>query len=129
MNTITSKTFTATATVGLYKAYSKELISINTFKKALCKAQEEIKKEFNVALSTKMTLCQIIFLGQEEPSVSLDFIQYPKFPKDEVVLQEAIMQLVQLLMESLDQNRIVIVFQNETICLEKSEEIDPKIQL
>ena len=129
MNTITSKTFTATATVGLYKAYSKELISINTFKKALYKAQEEIKKEFNVALSTKMTLCQIIFLGQEEPSVSLDFIQYPKFPKDEVVLQEAIMQLVQLLMESLDQNRIVIVFQNETICLEKSEEIDPKIQL
>ncbi|NRT12143.1 hypothetical protein [Flavobacterium sp. 14A] len=129
MNTITSTTFTATATVGLYKSYSKELISINTFKKALCKAQEEIKKEFNVALSTKMTLCQIIFLGQEEPSVSLDFIQYPKFPKDEVVLQEAIMQLVQLLMESLDQNRIVIVFQNETICLEKSEEIDPKIQL
>jgi hypothetical protein len=29
----------------------------------------------------------------------------------------------------LDQNRTAIVFQNETICLERSEEIDPKIQL
>ncbi|WP_016990237.1 hypothetical protein [Flavobacterium sp. ACAM 123] len=89
------------------------------------KAQEQIKKEFDVALSTKLTLCEIVFLGQEEPSVSLDFIQYPKFPTEEVLLKKAIIQLVKLLMENLDQNRTVIVFQEETICLEK---IDPKIQ-
>ena len=129
MNSITSKTFTATATIGLYKAYSIELISLVNFKKALYNAQEQIKEKFDVALSIKITPCEIVFLGQNEPSVSLDFIQYPKFPKDEVVLQEAIIQLVKLLMEWLDQNRTVIVFQNETICLERSEEIDPKIQL
>ncbi|SEB06335.1 hypothetical protein SAMN05443667_1192 [Flavobacterium gillisiae] len=128
MKSIIIKTFTATATIGLYKAYSNELISIIDFKKILYKAQEQIKKEFDVALSTKLTLCEIVFLGQEEPSVSLDFIQYPKFPTEEVLLKKAIIQLVKLLMENLDQNRTVIVFQEETICLEKSERIDPKIQ-
>ena len=128
MNSITSKTFTATATIGLYKAYSNEVISLIDFKKELCRAQEEIKKEFDVALSTKITLCEIVFLGQDEPSVTLDFIQYPKFPTEELLLQKAIIQLVKLLMERLDQNRTVIVFQAETLCLEKSKGIDPKIQ-
>ena len=128
MNIITSKTFTATATIGLYKAYSNEVISLIDFKKELYRAQEEIKKEFDVALSTKITICEIVFLGQDEPSVTLDFIQYPKFPTEELLLQKAIIQLVKLLMERLDQNRTVIVFQAETLCLEKSKGIDPKIQ-
>jgi hypothetical protein len=47
MKSIIIKTFTATATIGLYKAYSNELISIIDFKKILYKAQEQIKKEFD----------------------------------------------------------------------------------
>jgi hypothetical protein len=129
MKSIIAKTFTATATIGLYKGYSNELISLIDFKKALCNVQEQIKKEFDVPFSIKLSLCEIVFLGQEEPSVTLDFIQYPKFPTDEVLLIKAIIQSVRLLMESLDQNRTVIVFQEETICLEKSEGIDPKIKL
>ena len=128
MKSIIAKTFTAQATIGLYKGYSNELISIIDFKKALSKAQQQIKKKYDVALSIKLTLCEIVFLGQEEPSVSLDFIQYPKFPTEEVLLQKAIIHLVQLLMENLDQNRAIIVFREETICLEKTNEIDPKIQ-
>jgi len=58
----------------------------------------------------------------------LEFIQYPKFPTKEALLKQAIVQLVKLLMEDLDQNRTVIVFQEETICLEKTEGIDPEIQ-
>jgi hypothetical protein len=129
MKSIITKTFTAQATIGMYKGYTNELLSLIDFKKALYKAQEQIKKEFDVVLSTKVSLCEIVFLGQEEPSVTLDFIQYPKFPTEEVLLKKAIIQLVELLMADLDQNRTVIVFQEETICLEKSEEIDPKIQL
>jgi hypothetical protein len=129
MESIIVKTFTAQATIGLYKGYSNELISLIDFKKALCNVQEQIKKEFDVPFSIKLSLCEIVFLGQEEPSVTLDFIQYPKFPTDEVLLIKAIIQSVRLLMESLDQNRTVIVFQEETICLEKSEGIDPKIKL
>ena len=129
MNSISIKTYTAQATIGLYKAYSNEPITLSDFKKVVFQSQEKIKKELGVALSIKLTSCEIVFLGQEEPSVTLDFIQYPKFPTTEKLLKEAILQLVQLLMESLDQIRTVIVFPDDTFCLEKSDEIDPKIQL
>jgi hypothetical protein len=129
MKSIIVKTFTAQATIGLYKGYSNELISIIDFKKALSKAQQQNKNKYDVPLSIKLTLCEIVFLGQEEPSVSLDFIQYPKFPTEEELLKKAIIHLVQLLMENLDQNRTIIVFREKTICLEKSEGIDPNINL
>jgi hypothetical protein len=129
MESIIVKTFTAQATIGLYKGYSNELISLIDFKKALCNVQEQIKKEFNVPFSIKLSLCEIVFLGQKEPSVTLDFIQYPKFSTEEVLLKKAIIQLVELLMADLDQNRTVIVFQEETICLEKSKGIDPEIKI
>ena len=129
MKSSVSKTFTAQATIGLYKGYSDEIILISDFKKELYERQHQIKKEFDVVLSVKITLCEIVFLGQEEPSVTLEFIQYPKFPVSEPLLKKAIIHLIELLMEDLDQNRTVIVFQDETICLEKSNEIDPKINI
>lgn len=129
MKSSTIKTFTAQATIGLNKGYSDEIILISDFKKELCKRQQQIKKEYDVVLSVKLTLCEIVFLGQEEPSVTLEFIQYPKFPVAESLLKKAIIHLIELLMEDLDQNRTVIVFQDETICLEKSNEIDPKINI
>ncbi|MEC5166741.1 hypothetical protein RCH18_002489 [Flavobacterium sp. PL11] len=129
MKSSVSKTFTAQATIGLHKGYSDEIILISDFKKKLFERQHQIKKEFDVVLSVKLTLCEIVFLGQEEPSVTLEFIQYPKFPVAEPLLKKAIIHLIELLMEDLDQNRTVIVFQDETICLEKSNEINPKINI
>jgi len=63
MNRISTKTFTVQATIGLYKGYTNELISKLEFKKALYEAQLQIKKEFDVGLSTKLIICEIIFLG------------------------------------------------------------------
>lgn len=126
---ITVQTFTAQATIGLIKGYSNELISISDFKMALLTAQKQIKTEFDVVLSTKITTCEIVCLGQEELSVSLDFIQYPKFQIEETVLKKAIIRLIEILMELLQQNRVVIVFSDETIMLEQSEMIDPNITL
>lgn len=124
---ITTSTFSATATIGLMKGYSNELISISDFKMALVIAQKQVNNELNVVLSTKITLCEIICLGQEEPSVSLDFIQYPKFQTEETVLKNAIIRLIEILMDLLQQNRVVIVFPDKTIMLEQSESIDPNI--
>lgn len=126
---ITAPTFNAQATIGLTKGYSNELIPISDFKMALLTAQQQIKKEFDVVLSTKITICEIVCLGQEEPSVSLDFIQYPKYQTEETVLKKAIIQLIEILMDLLQQNRVVIVFPDETIMLEQSEAIDPNITL
>jgi hypothetical protein len=68
-------------------------------------------------------------LGQEEPSIELQFIQYPKFPQEESVLQKSIVALIELMMRELDQNRVVIVFNDETVMLEQSDIIDPNIKL
>lgn len=129
MKLIKCKTFTAQATIGLNKGYSNVLISQQTVKQELFSAQETIKKEYSVVLSTKIRTCEIVFLGQEEPSIELEFIQYPKFLNEESLLKKAIVKLTELMMIALHQNRVVIVFNDETIMLEQSEEIDPSIQL
>lgn len=126
---ITAPTFNTQATIGLIKGYSNELIPISEFKTALLTAQKQIKNEFNTVLSTKITLCEIVCLGQEEPSVTLDFIQYPKFQIEEAQLKKTIIHLIEILMKLLQQNRVVIVFPDKTIMLEQSEVIDPNITL
>lgn len=129
MRSIKCKTFTAQATIGLNKGYSSDLISLQTLKQELFSAQETIRKEYNVVLSTKIRACEIVFLGQEETSVELEFIQYPKFLNEESLLKKAIIKLTELMMIALQQNRVVVVFNDETIMLEQSEEINPSIQL
>lgn len=129
MKTTICKTFTAKLTIGLFKGYSNELISIEVFKEVLLEAQQKIKSDINIALSAKLIPCEILFLGQEEPSIELQFIQYPKFPLEEAELKKAIIELTKLLMIKLEQNRVVIVFTEETIMLEQSAEIDPNIEL
>ena len=129
MNSVLCKTFSAQITIGLVRGYTKKSISVPEFKKALLKAQENINIQYKIKLSAKLTHCEILFLGQEEPSVDLQFIQYPKFPQEESALKKAIMDLTEQLMEALDQNRVVIVLSDETIMLEQTGAIDPKIQL
>lgn len=129
MNHITTKTFKAQVNFGLQKGYSDELIDIDTFKQGLLNAQIEIKNKFEVVLSAKLKQCEILCLGQEEPSIELEFIQYPKFQKDEEILKKAIMSLTEILMQKLEQNRVVIVFSDETIMVENNTEIDPTIKL
>ena len=129
MNLVLCKTFSAQITIGLVRGYTKKSISVPEFKKALLKAQENINIQYKIKLSAKLTRCEILFFGQEEPSVDLQFIQYPKFPQEESALKKAIMDLTEQLMEALDQNRVVIVLSDETIMLEQTGAIDPKIQL
>lgn len=102
---ITATTFNVQATIGLIKGYSNELIPIGDFKTALLTAQKQIKQELDVVLSTKITLCEIVCLGQEEPSVSMDFIQYPKFQTEETMLKKAIIRLIEILMNLLEQKQ------------------------
>ena len=129
MNTTICKTFTAKLTIGLVRGYSKNRIPVTEFKIALLKAQVRIKAQYKIELSAKAKRCEILFLGQSEPSVELQFIQYPKFPQEESSLKRAIIALTELIMINLEQNRVVIVFTDETLMVEQSDAIDPKIQL
>ncbi|MBI6115984.1 replication initiation protein [Salegentibacter maritimus] len=124
----TIETFRAVATFGAKKGYSEEMIPISDFKKAVTSAQKEINEKLDIKLSAKISPCSIIFSGQDEPSYDLSFIQYPKFPYPVTDLKNAILQLCENLMEKLHQNRVVIVYDDETIMLEQNEDqLDPGI--
>jgi hypothetical protein len=129
MNIKNCKTFKSEVVIGLYKSYTSELISPEEFNEALLQAQQAIKRDLDILLSAKTRMCQIQFLGQQEPSMELQFIQYPKFIVDELVLKEAIIKLVENIMIKLEQNRVVIVFTDETIMLEQTADIDSNINL
>jgi hypothetical protein len=127
MKILKEKTFHAKAVLGLQKGYSNELISIEDFKTNLLKAQKKIVDKFGVGLSIQLTPCTIFFLGQDEPSISLEIIQYPKFPQPEPILKETFIQLLADMMIELEQNRTVIQFLDETIMLEQTDTINHKI--
>lgn len=129
MKTVICKTFTASITFGLTRMYSVKSIALPAFKKALLIAQEAIQAQYKIELSAKQSACEILFLGQDEPSMELEFIQYPKFPQEESALKNAIVELTHLMMLELGQNRVVIVFSDETIMLEQTDAIDPNIGL
>ena len=129
MNSLSCKTFTAQVTIGMTKGYSRKKIPMPIFKDELLNGQRVIKEKYNVLLSVKIRQCEIVFLGQEELSVELEFIQYPKFLQEEKELKKAIISLTEILMLKLEQNRVVIVFKDDTIMLEQNENINPDIEI
>jgi len=129
MNSLSCKTFTAQVTIGMTKGYSMEKIMMNDLKNELLNGQRIIKEKYNVLLSVKIRQCEIVFLGQEELSIELEFIQYPKFLQEEKELKKAIISLTEILMLKLEQNRVVIVFKDDTIMLEQNENINPDIEI
>ena len=129
MKIIESKTFNVSFVIGRNIGYSNNLLSIEEIEQAILKGQKIINDKYKVPLSAKLKECKIIFLGQNEPSVEVSFIQYPKFPIDELDYKTAIIEFVKLLMDLLQQNRIVIVFPDNTMSLERSKDIDSAINI
>ena len=124
INKETTPAFKAEITVGLHKGYSEAIWSLNELKTSLATAQKLLKESKGLLLSAKVTLCDIVFLGQDEPSVSISFINYPKFPIEIEPFKEGVEFIARILLDELKQNRIVIVFDDETTMLEKSDDID-----
>ncbi len=128
MKEIITNKFTATVTIGLQKGYSKDLWSKNEVITSLQEVQNKLIQHKELYISAAISKCDIVLSGQIEPSIKLDFINYPKFPLEENVFKDAIIKLTKELMEKLQQNRVVIVFHNDIVMLENSTEIDPRIR-
>ncbi len=122
------ETFTATITIGLEVGYSKELYSKDYALKELQSYQRKRITEANIYLSASVSECSIVLSGQNESHLKLEFINYPKFPLDVEVFKNEISALAKHLLKKLKQNRIVIVFSDETIMLEQNETIDSRIK-
>jgi len=127
MNIIIKPTFIATVTIGMQLGYSKQFYQKSQFIRILQEFQQQQITERKVYLSACVSECEIIMSGQVEPHLKLDFINYPKFPLEEKQFKNEVELLSIHLMNELNQNRIVIVFHNETKMFEKNKEIDPRI--
>lgn len=124
-----TKPFFAKVTIGLEKGYTGNRIEKSSVIKFIKNYQDHLIKDKNVMLSVSLSECTIIFSGQEEPHLNLNFINYPKFPLEETVLKSEIEIMTKSLMSEFKQNRVVIEYIDETIMFEKSFEIDSRIKL
>lgn len=124
----TAKKFTATLTIGLQKGYGAELFTKSEIINVLQKIQDALIEESKVYLSASVSDCDIVLSGQVEPSVRLDFINYPKFPLEENKFKRHLLELAESLMKRLQQNRTVVVFHDEIVMLEETDAIDPRIK-
>lgn len=127
MDEITLPTFTASFTLGLKQGYHEEQWTPEEVIRVLQEEQVAMERSTNVLLSARVTPCRIVCKGQDEPSLELSFIQYPRFPLEEEVLRQAILSLARRMMDRLSQNRTVVVFPDVTVMLEGSQAVDPGI--
>lgn len=114
MNIISKPTYTATITIGSQIGYTTESYSKETLIQHLQEFQKKQIKERNIYLSAYISEGTIVMNGQIEPHFKLDCINYPKFPLDEITFKREIKFLTTFLMNELEQNRIVLVYHNET---------------
>lgn len=121
------KTFQGSIFLGLHYGYTNSLIDKKLVIETLNQFQSNLINEENIFLSASISKCAIVLNQQNEPHLKIDFINYPKFPLEESKLKDLILHLAKLLMTEFKQNRIVVVFTDETIMLEDDEKIDPNI--
>ena len=127
MNIITKLSLSASITLGMQIGYTSDFYQKENLISALQQFQQKQIAERSVYLSACVSECDIVLSGQLEPHFKLDFINYPKFPLEEKQFKYEVELLAVYLMAELSQNRIVIVYHNETKMFEKNEEIDPRI--
>ena len=121
--------FRAKVTFGLNKGYTAEVINRDDFIKKIQIYQDNLIREDKIYLSVSISETSIVLNGQNEPHLILNFINYPKFPLDPIVLKIQIQKLIEKMMILFEQNRVVIEFIDETVMLEYSSDIDPKIKI
>ena len=79
-------------------------------------------------MSASVSKTIIVLNNQQEQHLKIDFINYPKFPLAEKVFKEEVLHFGKELMKQFEQNRILIIYTDETMMLEQSDDLDPRIR-
>ena len=121
------KTFQASIFIGLEYGYTQKQIDENLVIESLSELQKQLSAEKNIFLSASVSKTNIVLNDQNEQHLKIDFINYPKFPLSEEIFKDEVLHFGKELMKQFEQNRILIIYTDETVMLEKSEEIDSRI--
>ena len=121
------KTFQASIFIGLEYGYTQKQINENLVIESLSELQKQLSAEKNIFLSASVSKTNIVLNDQNEQHLKIDFINYPKFPLDENIFKDEVLIIGKELMKQFKQNRILIIYTDETIMLEQSNKNDPRI--
>ena len=121
------KTFQASIFIGLEIGYTQKKINENLVIESLSELQKQLSKAKDIYLSASVSKTLIILNNQKEPHLKINFINYPKFPLSEEIFKDEVLIIGKELMKQFEQNRILIIYTDETVMMEQSNEIDPRI--
>ena len=122
------KTFQASIFIGLEVGYTQKQIDENLVIESLSELQKQLSKEKDIYLSASISKTVIVLNNQKEKHLKINFINYPKFPLSEEIFKDEVLIIGKELMKQFEQNRILIIYTDETVMLEQSNEIDPRIR-
>ena len=122
------KTFQASIFIGLEIGYTQKKINKNLVIESLSELQKQLSKEKDIYLSASVSKTVIVLNNHKEQHLKIDFINYPKFPLSEDIFKDEVLIIGKELMKQFEQNRILIIYTDETVMFEQSEEIDPRIR-
>lgn len=106
-------TFTANIYLGLRHGYGEGISSIDEVRSWLQCYCNEVK------LGVTLTPTEFIYVGGDEPGVIIGLINYPRFPSSMFEIKSNAIAIGTGLMKLCHQERLSIVFSDETIMLEK----------
>ena len=125
---ISADPFKAIINLGLQWNYSDELISKTDVKTVIRNYQKSKMARGDMTLSVSIKKSEIILADQVEPHLEISVINYPKFKFDSRQLKSEVILLAQHLMNKFNQNRLVIEFLDETLMIENTDKIDPRVE-
>ena len=109
------KTFQASIFIGLEYGYTQKQINENLVIESLSELQKQLSAEKNIFLSASVSKTNIVLNDQNEQHLKIDFINYPKFPLSEEIFKDEVLHFGKELMKQFEQNRILIIYTDETI--------------
>lgn len=109
-------TFTASIYLGLRHAYGEKISSVDEIRSWLQVYCNEIK------IGVTLTQTEFIYVDGGEPGVIIGLINYPRFPQPIDKIKEHALVIAKCLMRRYNQERVSVVFSDETIMLEKQDE-------
>ena len=125
---ISADPFKAVINLGLKWNYSDELILKSDVTNVIRDYQKSKIARGDVLLSVSIKESEIVLADQVEPHLEISVINYPKFQYDSKQLKSEVIVLAQHLMSKFNQNRLVIEFLDETLMIENTDEIDPRVE-
>lgn len=124
----TVNTYQGSINLGLQRHYSDDLIpkeDVIQFIQDYQKSRLAIDKRL---ISVNIFESSIVCIGQNEPHLVIQLINYPKVDLSHQEIKQEAVDLAEALMNEYNQNRMVVVCTDETILMEKNDTLDPRIK-